>query len=109
MTLDTTRSIADGLLGVRLGDRNWDHLSALCDEVIGVEDGPIRCTMRYLLDRMKLVTEPSGAITLTAVLEGQVASDGPIVAVLSGGNIEWDGLLAELGADQPVLSAAEAR
>jgi threonine dehydratase len=52
--------------------------------------------MRFLLDRLKLVTEPSGAITLAAVLEGKVSADGPIVAVLSGGNIEWDGLQAHV-------------
>lgn len=96
VTLDHTASIADGLLGVRLGDRNWDHLSVLSDAVVSVGDGAIRCTMRYLLDRLKLVAEPSGAIALTAVLEGKVSPDGPIVAVISGGNIEWDGLQAHL-------------
>jgi threonine dehydratase len=99
VTLPSTTSIADGLLGVRLGDRNWDHLSQCADAVVGVEDGPIRCTMRLLLDRLKLVTEPSGAITLAAVLEGKVPADGPIVAVLSGGNIEWDGLAAHVADD----------
>lgn len=96
VTLDHTSSIADGLLGVRLGDRNWDHLSVLADSVVSVEDGPIRCTMRFLVDRLKLVTEPSGAITLAAVMEGKVAADGPIVAVISGGNIEWPGLMAQV-------------
>ncbi len=96
VTLAQTTSIADGLLGVRLGDRNWDHLSQLSDLVVGVEDAPIRRAMRFLLDRVKLVTEPSGAITLAAVLEGQVPADGPVAVVLSGGNIEWDGLAAHL-------------
>jgi threonine dehydratase len=99
VTLRHTHSIADGLLGVRLGDRNWDHLSQLADLVVSVEDGPIRCTMRFLLDRLKLVTEPSGAITLAAVLEDKVPADGPIVVVLSGGNIEWEGLAAHVADD----------
>lgn len=93
VTLEATQSLADGLLGVRLGARNWDHLSALTDDVVQVGDGAIRCTMRFLLDRQKLVVEPSGAITLAAVLEDKVPSDGPIAVVLSGGNIEWDGLV----------------
>jgi threonine dehydratase len=42
---------------------------------------------------MKLVAEPSGAATLAAILEGRVPANGPIVAVLTGGNIEWEGLL----------------
>ncbi len=99
VTLTTTSSIADGLLGVRLGDRNWAHLSQLADLVVGVEDGPIRCTMRYLMDRLKLVTEPSGAITLAAVLEKKIPADGPIAVVLSGGNIEWPGLQQHLHED----------
>lgn len=106
VTLPSGSSIADGLLGVRLGDRNWDHLSQLADDVVNVDDGPIRCTMRFLVDRLKLVTEPSGAITLAAVMEGKVSSDGPIVAVISGGNIEWDGLLAHVSDDAMAAEAA---
>jgi threonine dehydratase len=48
--------------------------------------------VRFLLDRLKLVAEPSGAITVAALLEGLVRPAGPTVAVLSGGNVEWDGL-----------------
>jgi threonine dehydratase len=49
---------------------------------------------------MKLVAEPSGAITVAALREGLVmpAADGDTVCVLSGGNIEWPGLLDVLGA-----------
>lgn len=104
VTLERTASVADGLLGVRLGDRNWDHLSVLADDVVQVGDGAIRCTMRLLLDRHKLVVEPSGAITYAAVLEGKVPSDGPIVVVLSGGNIEWDGLAAHV-ADEAMAAS----
>lgn len=99
VTLDQTASLADGLLGVRLGDRNWDHLSVLADDVVQVGDGAIRCTMRLLLDRHKLVVEPSGAITYAAVLEGKIPVDGPIAVVLSGGNIEWEGLAAHVADD----------
>ena len=52
----------------------------------------LRRAMRLLLDRLKLVVEPSGAITIAALLEGKFRPSGPTVAVLSGGNIEWDGL-----------------
>ena len=52
-----------------------------------------------LLDRLKLVVEPSGAITVAALREGLVRPAGPTVAVLSGGNIEWDGLRDLLGDD----------
>jgi threonine dehydratase len=53
--------------------------------------------MRHLLDRMKVVVEPSGAITVAALMTGAVEARGKTVAVLSGGNIEWAGLLDILG------------
>ena len=46
---------------------------------------------------MKIVAEPSGAITVAALASGAVRAEGPTVAFLSGGNIEWDGLQELLG------------
>jgi threonine dehydratase len=43
------------------------------------------------------VAEPSGAITIAALLHGHVKAEGPTVCVLSGGNMEWDGLRAVIG------------
>ena len=62
-----------------------------------MDDAALRGAMRLLLDRLKLVVEPSGAITIAALLGGKVKPRGPTVAVLSGGNIEWDGLCELLG------------
>jgi threonine dehydratase len=92
--------MADGLLAVEIGSHNFAHHEAYIDEVVQVDDRALRGAMRLLLDRMKLVTEPSGAITLAALLEGIVTPKGKTVAVLSGGNIEWSGL-APLLADSP--------
>lgn len=89
--------LADGLLAVRIGTRNFHHLHAYLDDVVTVADGGLPCAMQLLLDRMKLVAEPSAAITVAAVLEGRVPLAGPTVCVLSGGNIEWDGLRALIG------------
>ncbi len=89
--------LADGLLAVRIGTRNFHHLERYLDDVVTVPDGGLACAMQFLLDRMKLVAEPSGAITVAALLEGRVAAQGPTVCVLSGGNIEWDGLRALIG------------
>ena len=41
---------------------------------------------------MKVVVEPSGAITVAALMTGAVRPKGVTVAVLSGGNMEWSGL-----------------
>ena len=61
------------------------------------DDAAMRRAMRALLDRAKLVAEPSGAITVAAVMERAVKLSGPTVLVLSGGNIEWEGLTATMG------------
>jgi threonine dehydratase len=85
--------LADGLLAVEVGGINFAHHLRYIDEVVQVEDASLRCAMRLLLDRMKVVAEPSGAITIAALLEGLVKPKGKTVAVLSGGNIEWGGLV----------------
>jgi len=89
--------LADGLLAVRIGSLNFAHLAAALDDVVTVPDGALADAMRLLLDRHKLVCEPSGAIAVAALMTGRVTPQGDTVCVLSGGNIEWDGLRELLG------------
>lgn len=98
VTLPETHSIADGLMSIRIGTVPFSHHQAYLDDVLTVDDGAIVRAMRVLLDRGKVVAEPSGAITMAALLEGRVSGPGPAVAILSGGNIEWPGLQELLGA-----------
>lgn len=98
VNLGATSGLADGLLAVQVGDVPFRHHQAYVDEVVTVDDSALRPAMRFLLDRVKLVAEPSGAITAAALLEGLVSVSGPTVAVLSGGNIEWPGLSSLLAA-----------
>lgn len=95
--LDSTGGLADGLLAVEVGQAPFAHHQVYLDEVVVVHDDALRGAMRFMLDRMKLVVEPSGAITVAALLEGLVRPAGTTVAVLSGGNIEWTGLRELLG------------
>ena len=95
--LDRTTSLADGLLAVQIGTLNFAHHQAYLDDIVTLEDDALRDAMRWLLDRMKLVAEPSGAITLAALQTGAVRAQGDTVCVLSGGNIEWTGLRDLLG------------
>lgn len=94
--LEKTSGLADGLLAVEIGTLTFAHHQRHIDEVVTVRDEALVPAMRLLLDRMKLVAEPSGAITVAALLEGllerHLRDERPIVLVLSGGNIEWDGL-----------------
>jgi len=98
VTLPSTGSIADGLMSIRIGTIPFAHHEAFLDDVVTVDDDAIVRAMRHLVDRCKLVAEPSGAITVAALMERKVAPRGETVAILSGGNIEWPGLSALLDA-----------
>ncbi len=91
--LESTKSLADGLMAVQVGDITFAHHQQFIDDVVTVSDDDLRDAMRHLINRMKLVVEPSGAITLAAIMTGAAKLAGPTVVVLSGGNIEWDGLV----------------
>ena len=88
--------LADGLLAVRIGNLNYAHHRVFLDDVVTVGDDALRHAVRFLLDRHKLVAEPSGAITVAALLDGVLKPVARTVCILSGGNIEWDGLQALL-------------
>ena len=98
VALDRVASIADGLLPVRPGDLTFDHVRRFVDEIVTVSDDAIAGAVLWLFRRAKLVVETSGAATLAAILaeEGAEAGsdEGPTVAVLSGGNIALETLVA---------------
>jgi threonine dehydratase len=94
--LEATSGLADGLLAVQVGTAPFAHHQRYLDEVVTVPDAALRPAVRLLLDRMKLVAEPSGAITVAALTTGAVRPAGATVALLSGGNVEWAGLQALL-------------
>jgi threonine dehydratase len=95
--LESTSGLADGLLAVEVGTVPFAHHQAYIDDVVLVPDDALARAVRFLLDRVKLVAEPSGAITVAALQAGLVRPTSVTVAVLSGGNIEWDGLRELLG------------
>jgi threonine dehydratase len=97
VTLEHSSSIADGLMAIRIGTLPFAHHQAYIDDVVTVSESDIKRGVRLLLDRAKIVAEPSGAITIAALAAGVVQPAGKTVAFLSGGNIEWAGLVELLG------------
>lgn len=82
-------TIADGLRVVKPGRLTFPILQALAEDVLTVTDEEIAGTLRYLLFRMKLLTEPSGAAAAAAVLFGKLPPNVKRIGViLSGGNID---------------------
>jgi threonine dehydratase len=97
--LQATGGLADGLQASEIGGLPFRHHQKYIDEVVTLEDEPLKLAMRHMIDRMKIVVEPSGAITAAALMTGAVKPTGTTVAVLSGGNVEWEGLKTLLPLD----------
>ncbi|GAA4371766.1 threonine ammonia-lyase [Agromyces bauzanensis] len=81
-------TIADGIAVYRPGELNFAIIRETVDEVVTVSEDDIARALLVLLERAKLVVEPAGAVAVAAIMTGAVVSDGPVVAVLSGGNID---------------------
>ena len=88
VSIRSTPTIADGIAVGRPGDLNFALVRELVDDIVTVSDDDTSRALILLLERAKLVVEPAGAVAVAAILTGQVASTGPTVAILSGGNID---------------------
>jgi threonine dehydratase len=89
-------TIADGLRVQSPGTLTFPILQKNAEDVLTVTDEEIVETMKFLLFRMKLLVEPSGAAAAAAVFHGKLPSDTRRVGViLSGGNIDAE-LLGQL-------------
>jgi threonine dehydratase len=86
--LDSTESLADGLLPLAIGEIPFRVLSGVVRESVLVSDEQIAEAVRFLSHEMGLSVEPSGAATTAALLSGKAALSGPTAAVISGGNID---------------------
>ena len=84
--IDVPRTIADGLQAAEPGELTFAVNQRLLDDVVTVTDEEILDAMSFLFDRMKLVTEPSGAVGIAALLAGRTGA-GRTGVVISGGNV----------------------
>jgi threonine dehydratase len=81
-------TIADGIFVKHPGALTMSMLEHMLDDMVHVSDEEISQAIVLLLERAKLVVEGAGAVSVAALLSDKVAGEGPIVAVLSGGNID---------------------
>ena len=89
--LDSTRSIADGLITLNVGDIPFAELTRERDRLRGVvlvEDDGIHAAVQFLWRTAQLAVEPSGAATTAALLAGLVPRARTTVLVVSGGNVD---------------------
>ncbi len=87
-------TIADGIRTPMPGELTFPIVQALVEDIAVVSDAATLEAMRFLIWRMKLVTEPTGAITLAALLNGLIPVECRRVGLLlCGGNIaSFDGV-----------------
>ena len=86
-------AIADGIAIKRPGTITSPLLDELLTDVVEVSGVDIAQAIVLLLERTKLVVEGAGAVGIAALLERKIPGNGPVVAVLSGGNIDASTLI----------------
>jgi threonine dehydratase len=94
---DWTHTFVDGAGGKSVFPRMWDRMKDLVDGYFVVSLDETRAAMRMMAEKARVISEGAGALALAAALRGD-AGDGPVVAIVSGGNIDL-GKFFELIAD----------
>ena len=101
-TGDPGRTIADGLRTAELGKLTFEIIKHNVDEIILVSEEEIIAAMKLMFERMKIVVEPSGAVSLAGAIKLARTNNGELVRgkkigiMISGGNIELDTLFEHL-------------
>ncbi|MYU25704.1 threonine ammonia-lyase [Streptomyces sp. SID8352] len=88
VSVDRPVTMADGIKVGRPGDVPFGIVEELVDEVRTVSEDALSTALLLCLERAKLVVEPAGASPVAALLSDPRAFEGPVVAVLSGGNVD---------------------
>ncbi|MFG2478346.1 threonine ammonia-lyase [Streptomyces fagopyri] len=81
-------TMADGIKVGRPGDVPFEIIRDLVDEVRTVSENSLSSALLLCLERAKLVVEPAGASPVAALLQEPDTFEGPVVALLSGGNVD---------------------
>lgn len=90
---ENVNTIADGLALKKPGIKPFDMVRKYVDEVVLVTEDEIKKALVFLLERAKLLVEPSGAVSVAAVMFNKIKiKNKEVVTVLSGGNVDLDKL-----------------
>ncbi len=88
VALTEMATMADGIAVGRPGDVPFALVESLVDGIVTVEEEALSRALLFLLERAKLVVEPAGAAAVAALMDAPSSFEAPVVAVLSGGNID---------------------
>ena len=84
---DFKQSFVDGAGGQSMFPRMWERMKPVVDDYIVVTLDETKKAMRLMAERARVISEGAGALPVAAALAGK-AGKGPIVAIVSGGNID---------------------
>lgn len=90
-------SFVDGAGGQSMFPRMWQRMTPLVDGYIVVSLEEAKRAMRLMAEKARIISEGAGALPLAAALTGK-AGRGPIVAIVSGGNIDLEKFAELIGA-----------
>jgi threonine dehydratase len=88
VALEKMNTMADGIAVARPGDVPFAAIQKYVDDVVTVSEDSLSRALVMLLERTKTVVEPSGAAAVAALMDQPKAFGTPVVAVLSGGNVD---------------------
>jgi threonine dehydratase len=88
VALEKMTTMADGIAVARPGDIPFAAIMKYVDDVVTVSEDSLSRALVMLLERTKTVVEPSGAAAVAALMDQPKAFGTPVVAVLSGGNVD---------------------
>ena len=81
-------TMADGIAVSKPAEITFAHVRDLVDDIVTVTEDDLSKALLFALERAKLVVEPAGAAAIAAVLAYPERFEPPVVAILSGGNID---------------------
>ncbi|MCI3932745.1 threonine ammonia-lyase [Streptomyces sp. AN091965] len=88
VSIDNPVTMADGIKVGRPGDVPFQLVEELVDDIVTVSEDALSSALLLCLERAKMVVEPAGASPVAALLSAPRAFEGPVVALLSGGNVD---------------------
>jgi len=88
VTLESMRTMADGIAVGRPGKVPFEIIQSYVDDIRVVSEDSLAQAQVQLLERTKMVVEPAGAVAVAAILDDPKSFSAPVVATLSGGNVD---------------------
>ncbi|MDO5311717.1 MAG: threonine ammonia-lyase, partial [Clostridia bacterium] len=88
-TLDSVKTIADGIAVKTPGEHTYDYCSKYIDDIVTVTDDEVATAILELIEKQKMIAEGAGAVGVAAAIFGKLPVKGKkTVCVVSGGNID---------------------